>query len=95
MTMKRRSHVLQNKVLRAISSVPPRTSTDNVFLQFDILPVKIFFYVYANGTLMYGVDNGMFPELFCDMFTPVNHIYDHETRKVKSQNVYVSFKTYL
>ena len=32
--------VLQKKVLRVIAGVPPRTHTDNLFVQFDIFPVK-------------------------------------------------------
>ena len=77
--------VLQKKVLRVIAGVPPRTHTDNLFVQFDIFPVKKL-YVYTIGIVMYKYDNGMLPELFCDMFTLVNHIHDHETRQAKSKN---------
>ena len=83
--------VLQKKVLRVIAGVPPRTHTDNLFVQFDIFPVKKL-YVYNIDIVMYGYDNGMLPELLCDMFTPVNHIHDHETKHAKSKNLYVSFK---
>ena len=36
--------------------------------------------------------NGMLPELFYDMCTPVNYIHDHETKQAKGTNLYVSFK---
>ena len=74
--------MLQKKVLRVIAGLPPRTHTDNLFVQFDIFPVKKL-YVYTIGIVMYKYDNGMLPELFCDMFTLVNHIHDHETRQAK------------
>ena len=32
--------VLQNKAVRIIAGVPPRTSADNLYLELDILPVK-------------------------------------------------------
>ena len=32
--------VLQNKAVRIIADVPPRTSADNLYLKLDILPVK-------------------------------------------------------
>ena len=83
--------VLQKKVLRVIAGVPPRTHTDNLFVQFDIFPVKRHC-VYTICIFMYKYDNGMLPELFCDMVTPVNHIHDHETRQAKSKNLYVSFR---
>ena len=58
------------------------THTDNFFVQFDILPVQTL-YVYTIGIVVYEYDNGMPPEHFCDMFTPVNYIHGHETRQAK------------
>ena len=40
--------VLQNKAVRIIAGVPPRTSADNFYLELDILPFKNIF-VHAIG----------------------------------------------
>ena len=83
--------VLQKKVLRVIAGVPPCTHTDNLFVQFDIFLVKKL-YVCTIGVAMCKYDNGMLPELFCDMFTSINHIHGHGTGQAKSKNPFVSFK---
>ena len=62
--------VLQNKAVRVISGVPPRTNADNLYLELDILPVKKIF-VYIISIFMYRYMNGMLPELFLDMFNPI------------------------
>ena len=44
--------VLQNKTVRVIAGVLPRTNADNLYLELDILPVKKIF-VYAISIFMY------------------------------------------
>ena len=37
--------------------------------------------------------NGMLPELFLDMFTPISDIHNYDTRQVITQNLFVSTKS--
>ena len=63
--------VLQNKAVRVIAGVPPRTNIDHFYLELDILPVRKIF-VYTISIFMYKYMNGMLPELFLDMFTSIS-----------------------
>ena len=84
--------VLQNKAVRIIAGVPPRTSADNLYLELDIHPVKKIF-VHAICIFMYKYVNGTLPELFLDMFTPVSEIHNYDTRRAINKNLFVSFKS--
>ena len=84
--------VFQNKAVRIIAGVPPRTSADNLYLELDILPVKKIF-VHAKGIFMYKYVNRMLPELFLDMFTPVSEIHNYDARQALNKNLFVSFKS--
>ena len=84
--------VLQNKPVRIITGVPPRTSADNLYLELDILPVKKIF-VHAISIFMYKYVNGMLPVLFQDMFTPISDIHNYDTRQTIKENLFVSFKS--
>ena len=84
--------VLQNKAVRIIAGVPPRTSADNLYLELDILPVKKIF-VHAISIFMYKYVNRILPELFLDMFTPVSEIHNYDTRQAINKNLFVSFKS--
>ena len=84
--------VLQNNAVRIIAGVPPRTIADNLYLELDILPVKKIF-VHAISIFMYKYVNGMLPELFLDMFTPVSEIHNYDTRQAINKNFFVYFKS--
>ena len=84
--------VLQNKAVRVIAGVPPRTNADNLYLELDVLSVKKIF-VYAISIFMYKYMNGMLPELFRDMFTPISDIHSYDTRQAKNKKLFVSFKS--
>ena len=84
--------VLQNKAVRVIAGVPPRTNADNLYLELDILPVKKIF-VYAISIFMYKYMNAMLPELFLHMFTPISDIHSYDTRQAKNKKLFVSFKS--
>ena len=84
--------VLQNKAVRIIAGVPPRTCAYNLYLELDILPVKKIF-VHAISIFMYKYVNGMLPELFLDMCTPVSEIHNYDTRQTINKNLFVSFKS--
>ena len=77
--------ILQNKVVRVIAGVPPRTNVDHFYLELDILPVRKIF-VYTISILMYKCMNGMLPELFLDMFTSISDIHSYDTRQAMSKN---------
>ena len=84
--------VLQNKAVRVIAGVPPRTNVDHFYLELDILPVKKIF-VYTINIFMYKYMNGMLPELFLDMFTSIGDIHNYDTRQATNKNLLVSFKS--
>ena len=85
--------VLQNKAVRIITGVPPRTSADNLYLELDIVPVKTKKSVRAISIFMYKYVNGMLSELFLDMVTPVSEIRNYDTRQAMNRNSFVSFKS--
>lgn len=82
---------LQNKIVRIISGVPPRTNTDMLYEKLDILSVKRLF-TYNVAMFMYKYDNDMLPELFTNSFTPVSSIHPHETRQATSDHLYIMFQ---
>ena len=84
--------VLQNKAVRVITGVPPRTNVDHFYLELDILPVRKIF-VYTISIFMYKYMNGMLPELFLDMFTSISDIHNYDTRQAMNKKLLVSFKS--
>ena len=84
--------VLQNKAVRVIVGVPPRTNVDHFYLELDILPVRKIF-VYTISIFMYKYMNGMLPELFLDMLTSISDIHNYDTRQATNKNLLVSFKS--
>ena len=58
--------VLQNKVIRIINGVPPRTNVDNLYVMHDILSVKRL-YSYNVALFMYKYSNQLLPDVF-DIF---------------------------
>ena len=59
--------VLQNKIIRIINGVPPRTNTDYLYRQQSILSVNRLYY-YNIGIFMYKYSNSMLPAIFNDFF---------------------------
>ena len=84
--------VLQNKAVRVIAGVPPRTNVDHFYLELEILPVRKIF-VYTTSIFMYKCMNGMLPELFLDIFTSISDIHNYDTRQATNTNLLVSFKS--
>ena len=81
---------LQNKIVKLIAGVPPRTNADALYVKLNILPLKKL-YIYNVGLFMYKYDNDMLPELFVNMFTPVQNIHDYNTRAATEHHLYVTF----
>ena len=52
---------------------------------------KIF--VQAISIFMCTYVNGMLPELFLDMFTPISDIHSYDAWQAKNNNLFVSFKS--
>ena len=61
--------VLQNKVIRIINGVPPRTNADNLYVLHDILSVKRL-YSYNVALFMYKYSNQLLPDVFDNFFFP-------------------------
>ena len=83
---------LQNKVVRIIAGVPHRTHVESLYVDLNIMPLKKLC-LYTVGLCMYKFSNGMLPEMFVDMFTPVNNIHDRNTRQSAKNNLYVPLYT--
>ena len=80
--------LLQNKVVRIIAGVSPRTHAEPLYADLNIMPLKKL-YLYTVGLFMYKFSNDMLPEIFDDMFTHVNTIHDRNTRQsIKKTFVY-------
>ena len=59
--------VLQNKAMRIISGVPPRTNIDQFYIENNILIVE-HIYSYNIGLFMYKYVNNMTPDVFSAIF---------------------------
>ena len=81
---------MQNRIIRIIAGVPPRTNCDQLYKDLNILPVKKL-YLYAIGFFMYRYVNGMLPELFDDMFVYRNSVHEYSTRTALSNHMEVPF----
>ena len=60
--------VLQNKAIRIISGVPPRTNIDKFYVENNILIVK-HIYIYNIGLFMYKYVNNMTADVFDNPFS--------------------------
>ena len=82
--------VSQNKVIRIISGVLPRTNVDNLYVMHDILSVKRL-YSYNAALLMYKYSNQLLPDVF-DIFSKLADVHEYNTRNASTQHVYVCFQ---
>ena len=80
--------LLQNKVVRIIAGVSPRTHAEPLYADLNIMPLKKL-YLYTVGLFMYKFSNDMLPEIFDDMFTHVNTIHDRNTRQSIKKHLYI------
>ena len=83
---------LQNKVVRIIAGVPPRTHVESLYADLNIMPLKKM-YLYTVGLFMYKFNNDMLPEMFVDMFAHVSTIHDRNTRQSARNHLYVALYT--
>ena len=82
--------VLQNKIIRIINGVPPRTNVERLYVTMGILSLKRI-YNYAIGLFMYKYVNDMLPELFVDFFSNVTDLHHYDTRHANRNSIYVTF----
>ena len=83
--------VLQNKVVRIVHGVSPRTNADKLYFDHDILSLKRL-YSYNIGIFMYKFSKNMLPELFDNFFCNVASVHEHNTRSACLNHIYVKFK---
>ena len=83
--------VLQNKAIRIINGIPPRTNVDNLYVIHNILSVKRL-YSYNVGLFMYKYSNQLLPDVFNDLFSKLADVHEYNTRNASTQHVYVCFQ---
>ena len=83
--------VLQNKAMRIIHGVPPRTNMDNFYIETNILTVKHIFN-YHIGLFMFKDVNNMTPDVFDNFFRNVSDIHQHNKRNATQNLLYVTFR---
>ena len=76
-------------IVRIISGVPRRTSSDHLYCELTILKLKKL-YLYAVGLCMYKYENDMLPELFKDLFIKVTNVHDHDTRNATTDQLFIT-----
>ena len=84
--------VLQNKIIRIINGVPPRTNVENLYIKHNILSVKRL-YSYNVGLFMYKYSNGLLPDVFDTLFCKLADVNAYNTRNASMQHIYVSFRS--
>ena len=80
---------LQNKAIRIMNCIPPRTNVDNLYMMHNILSVKRL-YSYNVGLFMYKYSNQLLPDVFNNLFS--KHADVHDTRNAPTQHVYVCYQ---
>ena len=83
--------VLQNKAMRIINGVPPRTNIDWFYIENNILTVKHIFN-YNIGLFMFKYVNNMTPDVFDNFLRNVSDIHQHNTRNATQNLLYVTVR---
>ena len=84
--------VLQNKIIRIINGIPPRTNVDHLYIQQNILSVNRLYY-YNIGIFMYKFSNSMRPEMFDSFFSRIEDTHSYHTRQSSAKHLYVNFRS--
>ena len=83
--------VLQNKAIRIINGIPPRTNVYNLYAMRNILSVKRL-YSYNVGLFMYRYSNQLLLDVFNNHFFKLADVHEYSTRNASTQHVYVCFQ---
>ena len=81
--------VLQNKAMRIISGVPPRTNIDKFYIDNNVLIVK-HIYNYNIALFMYEYVNNMTPDVFDNLLSNISDIHQHNTVETLYSTIYYS-----
>ena len=82
--------VLQNKAMRIINGVPPRTNMDNDYIKKNILTVKHIF-SYNIGLFMFKYVSNVTLDVFDNFFRNVSDKHQHNTGNATQNLLYVTF----
>ena len=77
--------ILQKRVVRVIHGVPPRTHTEPLFLELNVLKVNNL-YKYSIALFMYKLNSSELSDIF-PMFLHNYEIHDYETRQLKQFHI--------
>ena len=83
--------VLQNKAIRIVNGVPPRTNVGSLYVMQNILSVKRIC-SYNVGLYMYKYSSRLLPDAFDNFFTRLADVHGYNTRNASTQHFYVSFR---
>ena len=83
--------ILQNKAIRIVHGVSPRTNANKLYFDYNILSLKRL-YSYNIGIFMYTFSKNTLPELFENFFCNVASVHEHSTRSACLNHIYVKFK---
>ena len=84
--------VLQNKIIRIINSISPRTNVDHLYIQQNILSVNRLYY-YNIGIFMYKLSSSMLPEMFDSFFSKIEDTHPYHTRQSSAKHLYVNCRS--
>ena len=78
--------ILQNRIIRYITFLPPRTNVDHKFNTLGILTVdELYFFEVAK--LVYTIQKGIAPKIFNDFFPHSSHNYQTRLRQNTSYSL--------
>ena len=75
-------HILQKRIVRIISGVPPRTHSQPLFDKWKVMTTHQL-YEYFIGVFMYKLYHEKLPPLF-DMFEKTSQVHSYSTRQYDS-----------
>ena len=84
--------VLQNKIIRIINGIPPRTNVDHLYIQQNVLSVNRLYY-YNIGIFMYKFSNIMLSEMFDSFFSRIEETHLYHTRQSSAKHLYVNVRS--
>lgn len=81
-------HVLNNRILRVLLNKPVRSPVNELYINFDTLPLHLLFekqvLIFVHKCLF---NNQVLPEIFHNYFNRRYMIHEHNTRKKSNLNI--------
>ena len=72
----------QKKIIRILTNSKPKSHTDILFQQMDILPFEKLV-KHRTGIMMFKIHSGSVPDCISMLFVTNNSVHDHNTRANK------------